>query len=123
MSPTRREVLAGAPPARAADLRPGPPEQHLLEGVRVVTQEGVEVLVPPLHHEVLTARLDLGDRGYFREGTHMHLSHVAEDLEAWYINFSFDERVATAFRPNLSVRPGAQVVPQGQDKAEEGEAE
>ena len=312
MSPTRREVLAGAaagvlgaaglyelvdqlagaPPARAAEARPELPEQHLLEGVRIVTQEGVEVIVPPLHHEIVTARLDLapaelraaqaglehvlagldadypatparlgvtvawglpyfrrlvpaaarrnlptdlrarrpalldartfpsdpngtvleandlaillrsdrrahvddaldrlrasgllrvtslrrgfaggafdggpslpramaraanvpgadlipegaelflgftstqkaafgpgkianfetlglvdlGERGYFHEGTHMHLSHVAEDLEAWYVNFSFDERVATAFRPNLSVRPGAQVVPQG----------
>ena len=29
----------------------------------------------------------------------MHLSHIHEDLEAWYLNFDFDERVATAFRP------------------------
>ena len=34
----------------------------------------------------------------------MHLSHVHEDLEAWYINFDFDERVTTAFRPNLQVK-------------------
>ena len=32
----------------------------------------------------------------------MHLSHIVEDLEAWYLNFDFDERVATAFRPNLT---------------------
>ena len=43
----------------------------------------------------------------------MHLSHIIEDLEAWYVNFDFDERVATAFRPNLKVRPGTQTVRQG----------
>jgi hypothetical protein len=43
----------------------------------------------------------------------MHLSHIKEDLEAWYLNFDFDERVATAFRPNLRVRQGTQTVPQG----------
>jgi len=57
--------------------------------------------------------VDLRGSGYFREGTHMHLSHVSEDLEAWYINFAFDERVATAFRPGLAVKVNAQVVPQG----------
>ena len=43
----------------------------------------------------------------------MHLSHVSEDLEAWYINFDFRERVDTAFRPNLKVRENAQTVDQG----------
>jgi hypothetical protein len=51
--------------------------------------------------------------GYFREGTHMHVSHVKEDVEAWYLNFDFRERVDTAFRPNLKVRQGAQTVRQG----------
>ena len=51
--------------------------------------------------------------GYFHGGTHMHLSHIFEDLEAWYLNFDFQERVATTFRPGLSVREGAQTVPQG----------
>ena len=51
--------------------------------------------------------------GYFRHGTHMHLSHIREDLEAWYLNFDFDERVLTAFRPGLKVKPGTQTVPQG----------
>jgi hypothetical protein len=43
----------------------------------------------------------------------MHLSHIHEDVEAWYLNFDFDERVATAFRPNLNVKQGTQTVPQG----------
>ncbi len=57
--------------------------------------------------------VDFGGHDYFVHGTHMHLSHIREDLEAWYLNFDFDERVATAFRPNLSVRQGTQTVPQG----------
>ncbi len=50
--------------------------------------------------------VDFRGSGYFRHGTHMHLSHIAEDLEAWYINFDFDERVATAFRPGLRGEAG-----------------
>jgi hypothetical protein len=61
--------------------------------------------------------VDLRDSGYFREGTHLHLSHVAEDLEAWYVNFPFSERVTTAFRPGLHVPDGAQVVPMGPEQA------
>jgi hypothetical protein len=57
--------------------------------------------------------VDLRKSGYFRHGTHMHLSHVSEDLEAWYINFDFRERVDTAFRPNLKVKEYAQTVNQG----------
>ncbi len=57
--------------------------------------------------------VDLRGSDYFRHGTHMHLSHIHEDVEAWYLNFDFDERVATAFRPNLSVRQGTQTVRQG----------
>jgi hypothetical protein len=56
--------------------------------------------------------VDFHGSDYFRHGTHMHLSHIHEDLEAWYLNFDFDERVATAFRPNLQVRQGTQTVPQ-----------
>src|SRR4029450_11471749 len=57
--------------------------------------------------------VDLRGSDYFRHGTHMHLSHVSEDLEAWYLNFDFSERVDTSFRPNLKVRPNAQTVAQG----------
>jgi hypothetical protein len=57
--------------------------------------------------------VDFRGSNYFRHGTHMHLSHIHEDLEAWYLNFDFDERVTTAFRPNLRVRQGTQTVLQG----------
>jgi hypothetical protein len=61
--------------------------------------------------------VDLRDSGYFREGTHMHLSHVVEDLEAWYVNFAFGERVDTAFKPGLDVPPATQAVPMGPEQA------
>ena len=57
--------------------------------------------------------VDLRGSDYFRRGTHMQLSHLTEDLEAWYINFDFNERVDSAFRSNLKVRPNTQTVPQG----------
>ena len=57
--------------------------------------------------------VDFRGSDYFRHGTHMHLSHIHEDVEAWYLNFDFDERVSTAFRPNLDVPQGTQTVRQG----------
>ena len=48
------ELTAAPERAVAGSLRP---EQHLLDGVRVVRDNGVEVLVPPLHHQVVTATL------------------------------------------------------------------
>jgi hypothetical protein len=57
--------------------------------------------------------VDFRGSAYFRQGTHMHLSHIHEDVEAWYLNFDFDERVATAFKPGLKVKHNAQTVHQG----------
>jgi hypothetical protein len=59
--------------------------------------------------------VDLGPSSYFRGGTHMHVSHLFEDLEAWYLNFDFRERVDTAFRPGLDVEPGTKTVRQEPD--------
>jgi hypothetical protein len=50
--------------------------------------------------------------GYFRGGTHLHLSHIYEDLEAWYLDFDFRERVDTTFRPRLAADEGAQTLAQ-----------
>jgi hypothetical protein len=56
---------------------------------------------------------DLGPSAYFRQGTTMHLSHLFEDVEAWYLDFDFRERVDTVFRPELKVAPGTRTVRQG----------
>jgi hypothetical protein len=62
--------------------------------------------------------VDLRGSDYFRHGTHMHLSHIAEDLEAWYLNFDFDERVSTSFRPNLRIPTSRQTVAEGPQDAQ-----
>jgi hypothetical protein len=43
----------------------------------------------------------------------MHLSHIEEDLEAWYLTFSFQEQVDTVFRPGRRVPNGTQTVRMG----------
>src|SRR5205823_1509142 len=74
------DQLAGESPKRAAGNRL--PEQHLLEGVRVVKSDGVEVLVPPLHHEILTANVAAG-RGDLRDAQ-AALAQVLADLDRGY---------------------------------------
>jgi hypothetical protein len=78
MALTRRDLVAGAAatalaaggvyelvdrltrsPARNTPLAARRREQHVLDGVRVVEDNGVEVVVPPLHHHVLTGRVGL----------------------------------------------------------------
>jgi hypothetical protein len=58
---------------------------------------------------------DGGPGGYFTGGTTMHVSHILEDLEAWYLGFDFDQRVATLFRPDQKTPPGTLTVRQGRD--------
>jgi hypothetical protein len=55
----------------------------------------------------------LGPDRYFAQGTNMHLSHLFESLEAWYLNFDHRERVDTTFRPGLDVPVDTLTVPQG----------
>ena len=50
--------------------------------------------------------------GYFVGGTHMHVSHIYENLEGWYVNIDHDARVHTTFRPGLTVPAGTLTVPQ-----------
>jgi len=58
---------------------------------------------------------DLRESGYFAHGTHMHLSHMFEDLASWYQTFDHQARVDTTFRPGLEVPQTVQTVPQGPD--------
>jgi hypothetical protein len=58
--------LTGSGPERAV-AGTLPPEQHVLDGVRTVTENGVEVLVPPLHHEVVTARVKVAGSSELRD--------------------------------------------------------
>ena len=104
--PKKMGIAAGVP---GADLIPDGAELFL--GFTSTQKAG---LGPGTiaNHETL-GYVDLRT-GYFRNGTHMHLSHIDEDIEAWYLNFDFDERVLTAFRPGMTnVRQNAQTIPQG----------
>jgi hypothetical protein len=57
--------------------------------------------------------VDLRGSKYFQHGTNMHVSHLFEDLEAWYLNFDHRERVDTTFRPGLDVPVQTLTVAQG----------
>jgi hypothetical protein len=103
--PKQLAMRAGIP---GADLIPDTSELFL--GFTSTQKSG---LGPRLiaNHETL-GYVDLRG-GYFHGGTHMHVSHISEDLEAWYLNFDFGERVLTAFAPGQRARRNQQTVPQG----------
>ena len=61
-----------------------PPEQHLLDGVRVVRQEGVAVVVPPLHHRVVTAKVGVPDEPTKLRAAQGALAETLRDLERRY---------------------------------------
>jgi hypothetical protein len=102
MGLTRKQFIAGAgvgaagaagvyelvdrltpPPARAApSARRPPPEQHVLEGVRVVHDNGVAVLVPPLHHQLVTLELRTGTSRNALAAARVELEHALATLEA-----------------------------------------
>jgi hypothetical protein len=110
--PKKMAMAAGVP---GADLVPEPAQLFL-----GFTSTQKDALGPRLiaNHETL-GYVDLGPKHYFRQGTHMHVSHLFEDLEAWYLNFDFDERVDTAFQPGRpNVREGTLTVPQPARRAD-----
>ena len=110
--PKQMALAAGVP---GADLIPETAELFL-----GFTSTQRANLGPPRIANFETLGFVVTPDGYFRGGTHMHLSHIEEDLEAWYLNFSFREQVDTVFRPGLSVKRGTQTVRQGaQDVASE----
>ena len=102
--PKRMALAAGVP---GADLIPDTAELFL--GFTSTQSQG---LGPRkiANFETL-GYVDLGS-GYFREGTHMHLSHLNEQLDTWYQLFDFRQRVDTVFRPGLHVAEGTQTVRQ-----------
>jgi hypothetical protein len=106
--PKQMATAAGVP---GADLIPDTAELFL-----GFTSTQKANLGPPRIANVET--LGYTHPGYFSAGTHMHLSHIFEDLETWYLNFDFGERVATVFRPGLRVKDDAQTVAQPARTAE-----
>jgi hypothetical protein len=104
--PKQMALAAGVP---GAELIPDSAELFL--GFTSTQKAG---LGPPgiANFETLPGYTDQWPSGYFLGGTAMHLSHIFEDIEAWYLNFDYSERVATTFKPGLEVPEGTQTVPQ-----------
>ena len=103
--PKRMAKAAGVP---GADLIPDGAQLFL--GFTSTQKDGLGP--QPIANFETLGYVDLGPKAYFRGGTSMHVSHLFEDLEAWYLNFDFRERVDTAFRPGIDVREGAKTVRQ-----------
>ena len=74
LAPTVANAAAGAGARRGL-------EQHLPERVRLVTDNGVSVVVPPLHHRVVTARLVIPRRGAALPDAQRTLEHQVRLLE------------------------------------------
>jgi hypothetical protein len=103
--PSKLAVAAGVP---GADLIP--PNAELFLGFTSTLREN---LGPSRIANLETLGLARIPQGYFTHGTHMHLSHIHENLEKWYVNSSHADRVQTTFRPGLHVPVGTLTVPQG----------
>jgi hypothetical protein len=112
--PKRMALAAGVP---GAELIPESAELFL-----GFTSTQKTALGPPgiANFETLPGYTDQWPDGYFVGGTAMHLSHLFEDVEAWYLNFDFAERVSTTFKPGLEVEPGTTTV--AQEKSDEAPA-
>src|SRR3954453_6865301 len=74
-------LLDGIALARPAVAQSPPLEQHLDPGLRITTDNGVEIVVPPIYHEVITARLTTGSRPALlpsRDELRPALQHIEE---------------------------------------------
>jgi hypothetical protein len=109
--PKKMAMAAGVP---GADLIPD--ASQLFLGFTSTQKAG---LGPPriANFETL-GYVDLREGRYFEHGTHMHLSHLFEDLEAWYLNFDHRERIDTTFRPGLDVPVDRLTVAQAPEDAQ-----
>jgi hypothetical protein len=103
--PSKLALAAGIP---GADLIPHDAELFL--GFTSTLREN---LGPSRIANLETLGLARIPQGYFTHGTHMHLSHIHENLEAWYVNTAHVDRVQTTFRPGLEVPVGTLTVPEG----------
>src|SRR5437588_12592810 len=76
----------GPKPARAYALAPyaRAPEQHLFGKGRLVRDNGIEVLVPPLHHQVITANLRVAPTRSALRAAKAELEAALLDVERRY---------------------------------------
>jgi hypothetical protein len=102
----KRMVTAARIPG--AELMPATAELFL--GFTSTVKRG---LGPPKIANVETLGYAELPSAYFVGATHMHLSHLDENLNSWYLNFDHGERVDAMFHPGLEVAANTQTVRQG----------
>ena len=76
------KLLDGAAPARSAVAAPPLLEQHLDVGDRITTDNGVEIVVPPVYHEIVTGRLVAGHDPATLLAARDQLAHALQSIEA-----------------------------------------
>ena len=98
---TRRQFVAGGAAALGAagiyelvdrfatapereSTRVLPSEQHVLGRPQVIVDNGVEVVVPPLHHEVVTAKLNVEPTAAALAEARATLGESLQELDAHY---------------------------------------
>jgi deferrochelatase/peroxidase EfeB len=109
--PKRMATAAGIP---GADKIPA--EAQLFMGF-TSTQRSALAPGRLVNLESLPGVSDQWPNGYFRHGTTMHVSHLFEDLEAWYA-LPYEERLRAVGRPGLRVRGNPSTLPQELKAAE-----
>jgi hypothetical protein len=73
-------LLDGITLARPPVAQFPPPEQHIDPGVRISTDNGVEIVVPPLYHELVTARVTASGRALLAARDELRLAlHQIEE--------------------------------------------
>ena len=75
-------LLDGVAPARPAVTSTLPLEQHLDLGDRISTDNGVEIVVSLLYHEIVTARLTTAPDGPALLAVRAELEHALRSIEA-----------------------------------------
>lgn len=105
--------IASAAKVRGAELMP--PTAELFLGFTSTVKAS---LGPPKIANFETLGYAALRNAYFFGGTHMHLSHIDEDLLAWYDNMDHRERGEAMFHPGLKLDRTRQTVPQSRDDVE-----
>ena len=96
--------LFETPQRTAKDYRT---EQHALGGLEVIEDNGVEVVVPPLHHQVVTAKLRVGDDAASLGEARAELERALQRLEEEFGRHAGPARPSRGDCPiaGTSVRP------------------
>jgi Alcohol dehydrogenase GroES-like domain len=108
-------LAAGVPGAKSI-----PRQSPIFLGFTTTVRDA-ESSVPVSNFETLPGWTDQWPNGYFKHGTIMPLSHLFQDLVAWYSQKfpTFEDRTHAMFRPGISLAPGTITA----DPTEEHEAD